>query len=302
MATRPTAEDAALRILWLMVHKYRTRENEIAHQGQFLTSFPIGPYRAEDFKPGAEYAVSMGWVTLAQMGHLPALRLTADGFAAAPDMEPEMETSEARALRLLGAIYANTRETDTPVFVSQLAPELGLSEEEANTAWRYLRDKQLVETFNIRYTARPNARGIDRIEQAMRNPDQPAPGFGSVTYNTITIHHMESSSLQQSGAHSTQVQSIRYGERDLRDLKRALDLLDENFDQLELDVPSTKTAKAQIATLKAQLTDEPNPTILKEAGRTLRNITEGVIGGLIAAAAQPGVWQFVQDVLVRLFP
>jgi len=53
--------------------------------------------------------------------------------------------------------------------------------------------------------------------------------------------------------------------------------------------------------LKAQLIDEPNPVILKEAGKTLRNVTEGAIGGLITTAVQPGIWQFVQDVLARLF-
>jgi hypothetical protein len=244
----------------------------------------------------------MGWVDVVQMGIKQALRLTAEGFEAAPDTEPEMETSESRALRLLAEMYVRTRESDGPVFVADLAPALGLSEQEANAAWRYLRDKQLIDTFNIAYTARPNARGIDRIERAMQRPDQPAPGFGNVTYNTVHIHHMENSSLQQAGANSTQVQSIQYGEQDLSDLKRALDLLEEHFDELQLDPTASRSAKAQIGTLKAQLIDRPNPTILRESGRTLRNITEGVTGGLIATAVQPGVWQFVHDVLLRLFP
>ena len=114
----------------------------------------------------------------------------------------------------------------------------------------------------------------------------------------IHIHHMEKSSIQQAGSHSTQVQTVNYGEQDLADLKR-VKLIEENFGQLKLDEAATKRAKAQIATLKAQLTDEPNPTILKEAGKTLRNITEGVIAGLITTATQPSTWQFVQDVLAR---
>jgi uncharacterized protein involved in exopolysaccharide biosynthesis len=112
---------------------------------------------------------------------------------------------------------------------------------------------------------------------------------------------MEGSSIQQTGSHSTQVQTINYNQRDLGDLKRALDLLEQHFDQLGLDATSARKAKAQIGTLKAQLIDEPNPTILKEAGKTLRNVTEGVIGGLITAAVQPATWQFVQDVLARMF-
>jgi hypothetical protein len=48
-------------------------------------------------------------------------------------------------------------------------------------------------------------------------------------------------------------------------------------------------AQAQIATIKAQLTDEPNHTIIREAAKTLRNVTEGVVGGLISTAAQPAI-------------
>jgi hypothetical protein len=301
MATRPTPKDAAMHLLWLMVHKFGIRPNEIAHQGMFLTSFPTGPFRAEDYKPGAEYALSKGWVEPAQMGGIPALRLTEEGFTAAPDMEPEVETSESRALRLLAAIDERTRDSESPVFVAELAPTLGISEQDAQAGWRYLADKQVIKTFNLPYAARVNARGIDIIEKGKKNPDAPTPGFGSVTYNTIHIHHMEKSSIQQAGSHSAQVQTVSYGEQDLADLKRALQLIEENFDQLELDETATKRAKAQIGTLKAQLTDEPNPTILKEAGKTLRNITEGVIAGLITTVAKPSNWQFVHDVLARLF-
>jgi hypothetical protein len=301
MATRPTPKDAAMRLLWLMVHKFGLRPNEIAHQGQFITSFPVGPFQAEDYKPGAEYAVSAGWLEPAKMGVQPALRLTEKGFAAAPDTEPEMETSESRALRVLAAIDEHTRDSGSPVIVSDLAPMLGISELDAQAAWRYLFEKGLIEKFNLVYAARINARGIDIIDRGKKNPDAPTPGFGQVTYNTIHIHHMEKSSIQQAGSQSTQVQTINYGEQDLADLKRVIQLIEEDFDQLRLDETATRRAKAQIATLKAQLADEPNPTILKEAGKTLRNVTEGVIAGLIATATQPATWQFVQDVLARLF-
>jgi hypothetical protein len=300
MATRPTPKDAAMRILWLMVHTFGIRPNEIAHQGQFITSFPAGPFQAEDYGPGAEYAVSAGWLEPARMGVL-ALRLTEEGFAVAPDTEPEVETSESRALRVLAAIDEMTRDSGSPVIVSDLAPMLGISELDAQAAWRYLADKHLIDKFNLLYSARINARGIDIIDNGKKNPDAPTPGFGQVTYNTIHIHHMEKSSIQQAGSHSTQVQTVNYGEQDLADLKRAVQLIEENFDQLKLDEAATKRAKAQIATLKAQLTDEPNPTILKEAGKTLRNITEGVIAGLITTVAEPSNWQFVHDVLARLF-
>jgi hypothetical protein len=91
MATVPTPKQAARRILWLMVHKYKMRENEIAHLGQFLVSFANGSFRNEDFQDGADYAISQGWVVPANMGTMSALRLTEAGFAAAPNLEERRE-------------------------------------------------------------------------------------------------------------------------------------------------------------------------------------------------------------------
>jgi hypothetical protein len=284
----------------LMVHQFGRGVGDSAHAGEFITCFPSGPFRSDHFSTGAEFAISQGWLESTRMGALPAFRLTPDGYEAAPDVEPQVETSEARALRLLAAIDESTQGTDAPVFVAQLAPMLGISDQDANAAWQYLADKHLIKTYNLPYTARLNAHGTDVLERAKQHPNQPAPGFGAVTYNTINIQHMESSSIQQAGSRSTQ--TINYGQTDLDDLKRALDHLEQNFDQLRLDDTSGRKAKAQIATLKAQLTHEPNPTILKEAGKTLRNVTEGVVGGLITTAVQPTTWQFVHDVLTRMFP
>jgi hypothetical protein len=47
--------------------------------------------------------------------------------------------------------------------------------------------------------------------------------------------------------------------------------------------------------------DELDPIIVKQAGKTLRNITEGAIGSLLSAAVQPSIWQFVANVFARFF-
>ena len=60
-------------------------------------------------------------------------------------------------------------------------------------------------------------------------------------------------------------------------------------------------ANAQLATIQAQLSDELNSIIVQQAGRTLRNITEGAIAGLISTAVQPTVWSWVADIMGRLF-
>jgi hypothetical protein len=70
--------------------------------------------------------------------------------------------------------------------------------------------------------------------------------------------------------------------------------------ELMIDDAAKRDALAQVETIKAQLSVKPNPTIIKEAGRSLRRITEGVIGGLVASRIEH--WQLVYDVLSRMFP
>jgi hypothetical protein len=210
-------------------------------------------------------------------------------------------STEARALRLLEAIYDRTHETGDPVFVEDLASDVELSKPEAQAAWRYLSEKHLIKTFRIPYTARINTNGQDIIEKGKSEPDQPVRGFGQVTYNTINIHNMNHSSIQQAGADSSLTQSNTYGAADLRDLKRALELLEEHLEELDLASPDRRRARTQIATLNAQLSGDPDPGSMREIGKTLRNITEGAVASLIATAGQPALWGFVAEVFKRWF-
>jgi len=87
-----------------------------------------------------------------------------------------------------------------------------------------------------------------------------------------------------------------------QDLATLLTELTSHINELSLDIRQKQKAEAQIATLKAQqLTDQPDPVIVQQAGRTLRNVTEGAIASLLATAAQPTVWHTIQR-LLTLFP
>jgi hypothetical protein len=217
-------------------------------------------------------------------------------------MEHKKETAQARALRLLEAIYEHTVITGNPVHATKLAATIGSTEQEALAAWRYLKQRALINTHgdHVAGSASVNANGIDTIEKAKEQPTQPPPGFGSATYNTIHIEHMHGGGIAQAGAHSTQHQTITYNSKDFDDLRQAIEILGQRINELQLDAATKKKALAQIDTIKAQLRDEPNPTILKEAGRTLRNITEGAIGGVIGTAV-PDHWPLVLGVLTRMF-
>ena len=215
----------------------------------------------------------------------------------------ENSTNQVKAMRLLQGLYDATRNQTEPVFLNML--NSGLSEPESQAAWRYLKDRGLIDTFSVPYTARINAAGVDAIEGAKRRPDQPSTNFPSVSYNivnnTMNVGTMSNSPVQQSGVNSTQTQTVTYNPQDLADLNRLVIELTSHLVELTLDAAQRRKAEAQIATLKAQLTDEPDPVIIKQAGRTLRNITEGAIGSLLAAAAQPTVWIGVNELMQRLF-
>ncbi len=234
--------------------------------------------------------------------------------------ESKSETSsQGKALRLLKSIYDQTRGQTQPVFVAELVPSIGLTEEDSQAAWRYLKDKGLIDTFNILYTARINAAGVDAIENAQRQPDDSTPNIpavsyiraggsisagGSITVNNNTVHvgSAANSPIQQAGAHSVQAQTTTYSEQDRSDLTRLVDDLAAHLDELQLDARQQQKAKAQVATLHAQLSDEPDPVIVKQAGRVLRNITESAIASVIATATtQPAMWTWVQAHMAMLF-
>ncbi|MGC2322390.1 MAG: hypothetical protein WA463_07145, partial [Terriglobales bacterium] len=209
----------------------------------------------------------------------------------------ENSTNQGKALRLLKALYDATRAKTEPVSIEEM--NTGLSEEDAKAAWRYLKDRGLIDTFNIPYTARINGAGVDAIEGAQRRPDQPSANFPSVSYNivynTMNIGTVSNSPVQQRGVHSTQSQTVSYSTQDLADLNRLVTELTSHIHELQIDTRQRQKAEAQIATLKAQLTDEPDSIIIQQAGRTLRNVTEGAIGSLLATAAQPTVWLWVHE-------
>jgi len=219
-------------------------------------------------------------------------------------MEHKNETAQARALRLLEEIYEQTvNNIGKPVFATKLAATIESTEQEAMASWQYLRERNLINTHGVSGSPGPatvNANGIDTIEKAKEQPTQPPPGFGSVTYNTIHIHRMEGGAIAQAGAHSTQHQTI-YNSKDFDDLWQAIEILAQRIDELNLDAAAKKKALTQVNTIKVQLgDDEPSSNIIREAGRTLRNITEGAISELIAKGVID-YWPVVLGVLTRMF-
>lgn len=97
-------------------------------------------------------------------------------------------------------------------------------------------------------------------------------------------------------------QTVNYNDTaTLNDLHKLVEIFETHIDELILEPAARRKATAQVATIKAQLEDEPDPIIISQAGRTLRNITEGAIGSLIATAVQPSVWTWAGQLMSSIF-
>lgn len=120
--------------------------------------------------------------------------------------------------------------------------------------------------------------------------------------STVQVGSMSNSQVQQAGAHSSLTISFSRGSQERSDLERLVREMSERIAELNLDERAGRKAAAQIGTIQAQLADdEADPGIIAQAGRTLRNVTEGAIGSLVASAAQPAVWHWVGKTMAVLF-
>ena len=72
-----------------------------------------------------------------------------------------------------------------------------------------------------------------------------------------------------------------------------------HIDELGLDGRSKQRAGAQLSLIETELQGDVDGSVVSQAGRTLRNITEGAIGSLLATAAQPGVWAAIHGWLAK---
>ena len=126
----------------------------------------------------------------------------------------------------------------------------------------------------------------------------PYPKF---TQNTVTADTISNSPIQQGGTNDKMTQTVSYNRNNLDELRHLVDVFNKHLDDLTLDVAAKRKVMVQVATIKAQLENDPDPVIMKQAGWMLWNITEGAIGRLIATTVQPVVWAWAASVIKKLF-
>jgi hypothetical protein len=64
-----------------------------------------------------------------------------------------------------------------------------------------------------------------------------------------------------------QQQVVTYTAQELSDLARLVSEFANHLDELKLDTRVKQRAKAQLATLEAQLSDQPDPVVVRQVGQ-----------------------------------
>jgi AbiTii-like protein len=77
------------------------------------------------------------------------------------------------------------------------------------------------------------------------------------------------------------------------DIARLVTELSTHLGDLNLEQNQKQKAVAQLEVIKAELAGEPDQMVVTQSVRSLRNITEGAIGSLLATASQPTIWQWI---------
>lgn len=209
-------------------------------------------------------------------------------------MDPA-DTIQAKALKILKAIYEETRSREEPVFVEELGGHLGIYIDDVRAAWRYLKEKGLIETFSIPYTARIAARGIDAIEAAQLHPDKPTPVFPGVTYN-VTVHGTGAGTQMNFGTTgSTQIAQVTGTDADL--LEQLMTGTRQLLGQLQQTLPASSlspSVKEQVVAALTELhtaTDAAKPEVsrLRRGLESLGRILETAAGDLVAVGARMAI-------------
>lgn len=128
-------------------------------------------------------------------------------------------------------------------------------------------------------------RYVDLTSSARKRAEQSSREPSGIIYNIGEMHNSPFQNIS-SGGHGSQ--TTTYSSDDLRSI---VALYRQHVDGIRLDEAQRRKADAQVATIEAQLMDEPDPFIIKSAGKSLKTIIEGALGGAAgtAIAAAP-VW------------
>lgn len=214
---------------------------------------------------------------------------------------PDDPNVQKNALMLLEALYRDAAADFTqPTNFLAAGQKIGLSTSTATSANTYLQTSGLVQTQDPLSKITPA--GLYELAQVKTNHTQPSAHLPAyVTINNYNVQNPVNSPVAMAGGGATISQTTNYSSSDLGEIRRVIDLVEQHLSDLALNERAEKNARAMMASIRAQFeAAEPNSTVLREAGRSLRTIVEGAVGSLAASAVQTK-WPAIVAGLAALF-
>ena len=149
-----------------------------------------------------------------------------------------------------------------------------------------------------------------RILDFVLKLEQESPEAGDAPLNSPTISQEILRPLVQNIFYGSSIGAIAQNSEDFSqtiqlgaspaDIAKLAVEFQKHLDELDLTLEEREGAAAEISVLKAGAKSKLDTTVVRQAARTLRSITEGAIGSLVAAAAQPTIWHWIQQTLTAL--
>jgi hypothetical protein len=103
-----------------------------------------------------------------------------------------------------------------------------------------------------------------------------------VTNNSITIGNMTGSAIQQGSPGANQTVEFKL---EAHAVQSALAAFESAVTSAGLPSPKAAELMADVQTIKSQLAKpSPSTLIVQEAGKSLRNVVEGIAGGMLTPA------------------
>jgi hypothetical protein len=110
--------------------------------------------------------------------------------------------------------------------------------------------------------------------------DAPEPEVPPMTSNSINVGNM-TGNIQQGSPGATQTFELK---ANIGTAQAALQAFEAELNKSEIDDRARQELAADIATIKAQLSKpSPSVSILHEAGKSVRNVVEGVVAGALTS-------------------
>jgi hypothetical protein len=162
--------------------------------------------------------------------------------------------------------------------------ELGLTETEVRAIVNYFEGKGLISDFGL-LGARAvsiTERGVDAVEAALSNPEKPTAFLPPFRDMIVVGGGAQNVQIQQGTRGSTQ--RGEFDDGGIAELSTFVQTLKGRLGILGLDPDGFAIAQASVDTAEIQSrSPRPNGTIIRECGRTLRSLVEGIAGNVAAA-------------------